>query len=289
MIKVSIIVPTFNSSRYVTKLLETVPDCGCEVIIVDDYSEDLLDLRRIVEHYKNVRLISNSSLKGAGTCRNIGIENAHGEYLVFADSDDYFDNDATQVFADIEKYLPLNCDIAYFKPASTSLRGDISTRHETYVGLVDLHLKQRLDYLKYWFHVPWSKIFRREFVIKNSFKFSDTLVSNDVIFSLNTGINANSIISHDLSFYTVVERGGSLTRTTDFKKLLQRLTILREYNDILKKRGLQRYSIPEAIYLIRMFKLNPRKTLQVALTSHRFFPGRNYIISRILIRTRTRK
>ncbi|MCK8078714.1 glycosyltransferase family 2 protein [Vibrio sp. 1CM2L] len=286
MKKISIIIPTYNSSEYIKCLLDSIPISNNEVIIVDDYSQDLMELRRIATSHPNVRVLSNDRKKGAGSCRNIGIHHAQGDFLVFADSDDYFSSNIVKVFSNIESFIPKSCDVAYFKPSSVSLNNDVSNRHKTYEALVDLHIKNDLDYVRYWFHVPWSKIIRRDFVVKNKLKFSETLVSNDVIFSLSVGIKARNIICHSLAIYTVVERSGSLTQVVGFDVLSTRLSILREYNSILNANGLARFSIPEFVYLIKMFRLNPKKTLKLMLESKNLLPNFTYFKSRLLIKSR---
>lgn len=280
--KISIIIPTYNSSSYIKKLLSSIPITqNVEVIIVDDYSSDIAELKMVASLFPNVDIYSNNDKKGAGTCRNIGVTHALGEFLIFADSDDFFDADVELVFDNIDELIPKNCEVGYFKPFSISTCGKPSSRHEMYERLVKLHLKCNCEYVRYWFHVPWSKIIRRDFVLSHQLKFSETMVSNDVIFSLLVGIKSTSIISHNLSFYTVLEREGSLTKNPSFLMLNQRLDIVREYNALLEEYRLSEYCIPEVIYLIKMFKLEPIKAIKLAWKSNNLFPNFTYIRSRI--------
>ena len=95
MSKVSVIVPVYNSEKYISKCLnslvtQTLDDI--EIIIVDDYSTD--NSLQIIEYYqeiypKKIKVIENKVNSGAATARNIGLEHATGEYIGFVDSDDY--------------------------------------------------------------------------------------------------------------------------------------------------------------------------------------------------------
>ena len=91
--KLSIIVPVYNTAEYLPKCLDSVicPGVdGYEIIIVNDGSTD--SSKAVAESYVNqypelIRLI-NTENGGLGQARNVGIENARGEYLLFLDSDD---------------------------------------------------------------------------------------------------------------------------------------------------------------------------------------------------------
>ncbi len=90
----SIVVPTYNRARLITKAIDTVVAqtfADWELIIVDDGSTD--NTKEVVEKYlvqdKRIKYIYQ---KNAERCaaRNNGIENSSGEYICFLDSDDYF-------------------------------------------------------------------------------------------------------------------------------------------------------------------------------------------------------
>ena len=97
--KLSIIVPVYNTAEYLPKCLDSVICPGvdsCEIIIVNDGSTD--SSKTVAESYVNrypelIRLITTEN-GGLGQARNVGIENAHGEYLLFLDSDDSLSDNA---------------------------------------------------------------------------------------------------------------------------------------------------------------------------------------------------
>jgi teichuronic acid biosynthesis glycosyltransferase TuaG len=90
---ISIIMPTYNSEKYINKTILSVKNqtySNWELIIIDDCSTD--DTKQFVETFlenderiKYVRLEKNS---GAAVARNKGVEIASGDYLAFLDSDD---------------------------------------------------------------------------------------------------------------------------------------------------------------------------------------------------------
>lgn len=94
--KISLIVPVYNAGSYIGAFLESVTAQtldGIQVILVDDRgSDDSINIARkyIREHpsEKEFIILDAGTNRGPGGARNLGIEKAAGEYLVFADSDD---------------------------------------------------------------------------------------------------------------------------------------------------------------------------------------------------------
>lgn len=88
---VSVIIPTYNRAKTIERSINSVlvqDYTHIEVIVVDDYSDD--DTEKIVCGIKDerVRYIKLENNSGACVARNVGIENAKGEYVAFHDSDD---------------------------------------------------------------------------------------------------------------------------------------------------------------------------------------------------------
>lgn len=89
--KVSIVMPSYNSQKYINESIKSVLNQtykNWELIIVDDNSND--DTTSIVKEFKDTRikLIELIENVGAGKARNIGIKNSTGRYVAFVDSDD---------------------------------------------------------------------------------------------------------------------------------------------------------------------------------------------------------
>lgn len=97
MIKVSIIIPVYNSESFLSRCLDsavrqTLDDC--EIICVNDGSTDnsLKILNNYKNKYDNIVIIDLKRNGGVANARNKGINAAKGEYVGFIDSDDYVDD-----------------------------------------------------------------------------------------------------------------------------------------------------------------------------------------------------
>lgn len=92
---VTVIIPVYNSERYLKKCIESVilqKYRALEIIIIDDGSTDgSIDICNEYQKKDSRIVLIHQENKGVSSARNIGIENAAGKYICFIDSDDYVD------------------------------------------------------------------------------------------------------------------------------------------------------------------------------------------------------
>ena len=93
MEKVSVVIPSYNSSSYINKAIESVLNQtygNLEVIVADDASTDdtCTVVQKIID--PRVKLIRRKENGGAAAARNSAIDAATGRYIAFLDSDDYW-------------------------------------------------------------------------------------------------------------------------------------------------------------------------------------------------------
>lgn len=223
----SIIIPHYNSAKKLKRLLLSIPQhSDVETIVIDDKSNKL-EYSQVKEMLNQKRfskvtfLENNTSKKGAGVCRNIGLLHAKGKWMLFADSDDFFTTDFLSI---INQYFNSKYDIVYFTPTSIiEDTQEISIRHQAYEDLIDAYLKEERDselFLKFKYYVPWSKLIRSEIIIQNNIKFDEIIASNDVMFSTQIGFHVKEIAVSRAIIYCVTRSSGSLT-TTKSKEVFQ--------------------------------------------------------------------
>lgn len=277
MINLSIIIPHFNSVSSLDNLLQTIPNLkDIQVIIIDDnsdekYKEELVKLKmkysqRNIEFYNN-----DSKIKGAGACRNIGLKQASGKWLIFADADDYFLEDSFEV---LKYYFTSNYDVVFFKPTSIEIdTGKLADRHQAYARLIDNYLNNKSlsteIALRYSFHVPWSKLINANLVNKNNIYFDEVIASNDLMFSAKLGhCMKNFKVSKEI-IYCVTRSRGSLTTTISHDVFDARLNVYIRYYNFLKnnlsKDKFKRLNVSGKSILIQSIDLGVRKVFDVYL------------------------
>ena len=217
MYNLSIIIPHFNSSVLLKKLLRSIPvHKDIEVLVIDDKStkEELRGVELLQKKGSiNFKLLINDSLKGAGSCRNIGIRHAKGKWLLFADSDDYF---TKHFYPVVSPYFASPNDVVFFRPSSVLLgTEEPSDRHIRFCMRLDAYVKNKcLENelaLRYRLDPPWSKLISKKFIVENSIAFEEVVASNDLLFSAKVGYSMNVFEISKETIYIVTKNFDSLT------------------------------------------------------------------------------
>lgn len=240
MIKLSIVIPHYNSVDMLEKLILSIPDRKeIQIIVVDDNSNRNVEQ---LEHIKQLRgnllfFTNHTGKNSAGTCRNIGLQHAQGQWLLFADADDFFVDGFYEI---AEKFFDATADIIYFTPTSIELKtGKKSNRHESFESLVKSYIEKRDREsevrLRYYQEGPISKLIRREIVEDNDIRFDNTMVANDVMFSIKCAYYAASIEAAKEIIYCITKGNSSLTADKKKENYYIRLRVFIDKYKFLKK------------------------------------------------------
>ncbi len=240
MILYSIIIPHYNSVEYLEELIAGIPAAEeIQLIVVDDKSEENTEkAEALVLKRGGIFLHNTTSKKGAGTCRNLGLQKATGKWLLFADADDYYLKDA---FAILDAYKDSDADIVYFAPTSR-YRGtkEPAKRHRNYEALVLNYQKEATKEneisLRYKFVSPCSKMIRNEMVQEGGILFDEVPASNDVMFSLKCAYQAQKVEAAHGQIYCIISAEGTLTTKYNEVNFWSRVKVYKERYFFLKER-----------------------------------------------------
>ncbi|WNM35485.1 bifunctional glycosyltransferase family 2 protein/CDP-glycerol:glycerophosphate glycerophosphotransferase [Streptomyces sp. Li-HN-5-11] len=178
MPRFSVIVPAYQVQAYLHECLESVLSqsfMDLELIAVDDCSPDASGT--IIDEFASrdprVRPVHLRENQGLGPARNAGMAEATGDYLVFLDSDDTLAPDALWSIADRLKETG-EPDVLVYDYARTDWTGRAVRSHVTAPlaedGPAPFRLADRPGLLRV-LMVAWNKVYRREFVTRESFTF----------------------------------------------------------------------------------------------------------------------
>ena len=163
---ISVIVPIYNVEKYLNKCIESIINqsySNLEIILVDDGSKDSSGI--MCDSYilkdKRIKVIHKEN-GGLSDARNVGIDKAKGEYIVFIDSDDWIDEKMIEILYNIIKKN--NSDISicdYF----LAYNEEIQTQKED-IEIINLSnieaLKKIYDKdLGVCMIVAWNKLYKR--------------------------------------------------------------------------------------------------------------------------------
>lgn len=110
---ISLIIPVYNAEKYIAEAIESVlqqPLKSIEIILVNDGSTDNSGsvCKKYADEYENIQYIEQEN-RGASAARNVGMENASGEYIMFLDADDKWVTNSLNV--QIEQILKSGVDV----------------------------------------------------------------------------------------------------------------------------------------------------------------------------------
>ncbi len=225
--KISIIIPVYNAAPYIERCVHSILSQdfrNWELILVDDGSKD--NSKAICDHiancHDNIKVIHKPN-GGVSSARNIGLDNASGEWIVFVDADDQVTRDALKQYEMAVETYP-DADYHTFDIHTIGLDGVISS-----FGYNDYILKPSeliSKMLKYEVCVgPFAKLFRKSVIDRFGLRFNPNLrIGEDLVFNLDYIINAKATCAmHSGVVYEYLQNENSAMfardNTTDYDRL----------------------------------------------------------------------
>lgn len=237
MPRLSVIIPVYNVEDYIAKCLDSVLAVGAEtdyeIIVVNDGSTDRSPL--IAAEYAErlpelVRLVSTENL-GQGHARNVGIELARGEYILFLDSDDYL---AENAMRDIMSTLGMDYDICIFDSIAVSPGGrEIKYMHGA-ARSEGLSLGQYPELLLEGPDV-WNKVIRRSLFTDNDLSFTSRVWFEDLRTIPKLYLFTDRIIYIPQPWHRYLQRPTSVTHTVNVERNLEIIPAVDELTEFYRR------------------------------------------------------
>ena len=203
MPKVSVIIPVYNTEKYLRKCLDSVCNqtlSDIEIICINDCSTDgsLSILREYAQKDNRFKVIDFKENQGAAIARNLGIDEACGEYIAFLDSDDFYNLDFLEKLYSITQKE--NADIAkgcYFHFPDKLIIENINKKiQEDKNNFV-------CDYC--------SAIIKKQLLDKYNIRFPELCDMEDPVFAFLSAIKANKIAICNEAYVNIFHHSASQT------------------------------------------------------------------------------
>ena len=197
MIFFSIVIPVYNAERYLNECVQSVVAQtygNFEIILVDDGSVDAsgIQCEQWVEKDPRIRAIHQEN-SGAAVARNVGIAQAIGEYILFLDSDDWWDN--TELLACLAERLsrcPSDVVSFNFCKQTQGVTGEPYFSADT--APTKMTGQESLSYVMVhdlWISSSCNKAIRRKLLIDHDVLYREGIFSEDIDWCLRLALNAH--------------------------------------------------------------------------------------------------
>lgn len=208
---ISIIIPVYNVEKYIGTCIESIIGQSYEaldIILVNNQSTDKSPqiCQEYAEKDKRIRVIDCEKNEGPGKARELGCQQAKGQWICYVDSDDYIEPDT---FEKISSYIKSDADIYVFgflmcyedkhdRVISQEVilpKRQIVTEASKMGSLVmELEQQRVIPYM-------WNKVYKTEFLRRNSVDFVKTTLMEDFFYNMQAFSCAEHVEVCDYAFY----------------------------------------------------------------------------------------
>ena len=238
--KISIVVPVYNVEQYIDQCITSLIGqlyTNLEILLVDDGSSDrsgnicdeyaLKDSRIKVFHIKN---------SGQSTARNVGIDNATGEYIAFVDSDDYVDTDMYLMMIETANNKDAQIVECNFEGRHIKAPEQDSIDKSDYIEMSgEDAIKRQLDYRiesQYPGTALWPKMFRKDVI--GDMRLPDGCIHEEFALLASAFLKADKYVYICETMYHRTIRDNSTTAMEFSDRAFDKLTVYRMRNELLK-------------------------------------------------------
>lgn len=199
---ISLVVPVYNWETYIKKCLDSILSQtykNFEIIVINDWSKD--NTLGILWGYKDPRIkVFSQENKGLWLTRNVWINHAKWEYILFVDSDDFIEKSCLKNYVDEINKWDYDIYIWWYKIydwekyENVEIKGDLFSIYN--------HTE------------PRNRIYKKEFLDKNDIKFKSVRSHEDMVIWLEAYSKTDKIKIIKSSWYVYfVKNMESITRT----------------------------------------------------------------------------
>lgn len=178
--KISVIVPVYNVEQYLCRCIDSIlaqTFTDFELLLIDDGSKDRSG--EICDEYagkdERVRVFHKEN-GGVSSARNLGLDNAKGEWISFVDADDWVSGDYLKDLQNTYKNEIDLVECGYYNVSKCGEREVLPVFKDTDAKL---YLKKLFSYAPFYEGYLWVKLFKRNIIDKQNLRFDVKLHYNE--------------------------------------------------------------------------------------------------------------
>lgn len=268
--KISVVIPMFNSEKYIRRAIESVQRqtyTDIEIICVDDHSTDgTRDICYEISQKDQRVVLKKNKKKGVSSARNLGINSATGKYLAFVDSDDWIEY--TMYEEMIKKMQQESADIVVCNLFKDYDDGEIAMENTGKVEncfdgfrFIDYIFKR--DLFRGVTAYSVNKLYRLDIFKETGVKYSEDLRrAEDVLMMTELALKISKIVYINKPMYHYYQNSESTTHTNNYRVLMDSLVAYQRVIDLLD-------SVPECkptiVWIKRFYAYHSAKIFEKVL------------------------
>ena len=219
---VSVIVPAYNAQGTLRRCVESITSQSypeLEILLLNDGSKDgtLALCRQLAAADARIRVVDKPNT-GAADTRNRGLALAKGEYIQFADSDDYLLPGCTANLMAAAQRSRADLVLAPYRMMVPRKGGGFDTRE---YSLLPAGVYSKVDYLwqltgnaaAFYYGVLWNKLYRRELIQTAHIRFENVVYAEDQLFNTRYLQAAQRFTAIDEAAYCYIQNPQSVCHT----------------------------------------------------------------------------
>ena len=293
--KVSVVISVY---KYLDKIVRCLDSFevqtyrNFEVILVC-HTSTFEEIKRLSKKYSIITKIVNTNKDGISACRNIGIENAEGDFIAFVDSDDYVSERYIEVLVnemrdDVQMTM---CNYMHkFEDENKVQNYKMNNKEFTADALIN-HMYGGVDQYS---GFVWNKLFRKKVLLEKNIRFDEAISLNEdrlFVVTYLVKIDKNSIIRYNAeTLYCYIQhrdsvmsrlKRGELEKekaASEVASFSQCEEMLENHEEIIDK--LVRESVERSIMLLRLLKKNTRESKYIEKNLKKMRHKYNYLFNK---------
>ena len=229
---ISIIIPIYNAEKFLARCIDSILSQRVEdfeLLLINDGSKDnsLSICNDYAQRDSRIKVFDKPN-GGVSSARNLGLDNASGEYVMFVDADDMLTSDALEMFS---PYIP---DYDFVRMNVVAHNANGTTQELKLVATEDKREAMELSITLEIIVAPYSALFRRRLFEEHNIRFDHTLqMGEDWVVSTQLLYHAKSFIFLPEKVAYIYDRTNeaSCTNNLSLAKCVQHYTALRRIEE----------------------------------------------------------
>lgn len=237
MMRISIIVPIYNVEKYLRRCIENLINQtykNIEIILIDDGSSD--NCHAICDEYQKIdnRIkVIHKINEGLSVARNVGMQIATGEYILFVDSDDYIELNTCSKFENVLNNIKPEIIVGNAIKVENNIKKLIKHTSENFKIISGKeYLKKELKNNSMEM-IVWLNLYKKEFLLNNNLFFKKGFLHEDEEFTPRVFLKAKTVLPVDIVFYNYLIRESSIMTSKNKIKNLEHIHKICEELDLI--------------------------------------------------------